>query len=488
MKGLYINVCSPIIPSTFSDSLLVTKLNEKCTAIHKTEYLFSTQTMHIVGWFIYKGKLNNFEALSNDLKLFGLQTLEKIDSGVYSGVVTLDGDDYFFIDKMGLSIHFLFKQDEKVIISAALQTIKDNFALTVSDVHESILRKRGHLFGPYTQYQEVTCIPPGGIVSLNNGEIVSKKSLASLINPTSNQLEQIPSKIKSLIKLIPEQKRCLALSGGFDSRLILSQSDMQDGYCYGPKNSADRPIARQFKANFKNFYEFEFDGAPATSNDVEVFDFLVESPRKYNNPHFISAYYTAFELTKSSDFFFDGYLGDVFKRGTYLYFPGLLGEIYRFFPLLYKVRPLSAQALLKKRYNNLTVQEFTVLFNDFELETQELNISDYNKVILYESFLARGRRYISRGALVINGCFKEVVPVFMSPDLQSIFVNQDYCDAVTFKNIKKVWQNVDSYYKNKKFENGYSLNTPSFMMPKLALFYRLLINFMPGFQNYSTKK
>ncbi len=76
----------------------------------------------------------------------------------------------------------------------------------------------------------------------------------------------------------------------------------------------------------------------------------------------------------------------------------------------------------------------------------------------------------------------------MPPDLQSIFVNQDYCDAVTFKNIKKVWQNVDSYYKNKKFENGYSLNTPSFMMSKLALFYRLLINFMPDFQNYSTKK
>ncbi len=258
--------------------------------------------MHIVGWFIYKGKLNNFEALLNDLKLFGLQALEKIDFGVYSGVVTLDGDDYFFIDKMGLSIHFLFKQDEKVIISAALQKIKDNFALTVSSVHESILQKRGHLFGPCTQCQGVTCIPPGGIVSLNNGEIVSKKSLASLISPTSNQLEQVPSKIKSLIKLIPEQKRCLALSGGFDSRLILSQDDMQGGYCYGPKNSADRPIARQFKANFKNFYEF--DGALATSKDVEVFDFLVESHRKYNDPHFISAYHTAFELTKKFRFLF----------------------------------------------------------------------------------------------------------------------------------------------------------------------------------------
>ena len=488
MKGFYINVCPPSIPSVLEGSLLATEVDDKRTAIHKTEYLFSTKKLHIVGWFIYAGKLNNFETLSDDIETLGLQAIENIEFGVYSGVVTLYEDDYFFIDKMGLSLHFLYKQGSKVVIAAALQTIKDNFPLTISNLHESILQKRGYLFGAYTKYQEVVCIPLGGVVSLKNGEIVSKKSLADLIKPTNNHIDKIPSQIKSLIELIPEQKRSLALSGGFDSRLILSQSDMQDGYCYGPENSADRPIARQFKTNFNNFYEFEFDGIPATNKEAEVFDFLVESPREYNNAHFINAYHTAFELTKNTDFFFDGYLGDVYKRGTYLYFSGLLGEMYRFFPLLYKIRPLNARGLLKKRYSNLNNQEFAALYKDFELETDDLNISDYNKVILYESYLARGRRYISRGALVINGCFKEVVPVFMSPDLQNIFAKQDYCDAVAFKSIKKIWKNVDSYYKTKKFENGYSLNTPSFMMPKLALFYRLLINYVPGFQNYSTKK
>lgn len=96
---------------------------------------------------------------------------------------------------------------------------------------------------------------------------------------------------------------------------------MQYGYCYDLQNSADRPIARQFKRNFNNFYEFEFDA----------------------------------------------------------------------------------------------------LYKDFKLETDSLNLCDYNKVTLYEAFFARGRRYISGEALVINGCFKEVVPVFMSPDLQSVF-------------------------------------------------------------------
>ena len=488
MKGFYINVCPPSIPSTFEESLLTTKVSDSLTAIHKTDYLFSTSTLQMVGWFIYAGKLNNFEALANDIKTLGLQAIENIEFGVYSGVLTLDKNDYFFVDKMGLSLHFLYKYQGKVVIAAALQTIKDNFALTISNLHESILEKRGHLFGTSTKYQDVVCIPPGGVVSLQNGEIIAKKSLDDLIKPTSNQIEQIPSQIKSLVKSIPMHKRSLALSGGFDSRLILSQSDMQDGYCYGPPNSADRPIARQFKHNFNNFYEFEFDGISATSKEAEVFDFLVESPCKYNNAHFINAYHTAFELTENTDFFFDGYLGDVFKRGTYLYFPGLLGELYRFFPLLYKVRPLKAKDLLKKRYSNLNNQEFDALYKDFKLETDSLNLCDYNKVTLYEAFFARGRRYISRGALVINGCFKEVVPVFMSPDLQSVFAKQNYCDAVAFKSIKKIWQNVDSYYKTKKFENGYTLNTPSFIMPKLALFYRLLINYVPNFQNYSTKK
>ena len=488
MKGFYINTCPPNIPSVFTESLIETYIDDKCTAIHTVNYLFSSKNLHVVGWFIYLGKLNNIKELEKDLEVLGLQAIKNIEFGVYSGVFTLNGERYFFQDNMGLNFHYLYKQGRQLIVSAALQTIKNNVELITSKVHDSILQKRGYLFGTYTKYQDVICIPPGGIVSLSSGEIVSRKRLGELAKYTQNSLEKIPSKIKSLIDVLPKQKRSLALSGGFDSRLILSQSNMQDGYCYGPEDSSDRPIARQFKSNFNHFYEFEFDEKTVTSNEVDVFNFLVESPSTYNNPHFIHAYHTAYELTKNTDFFFDGYLGDVFQRGTYLYFPGLLGEIYRFFPSLYKICPISAQNLLKKRYSNLNNEEFTALHQDFEYETANLNVSDYNKVVLYESYLARGRRYISRGALTINGCFKEVVPVFMSPELQSAFAQQDYCDAVAFKSIKKIWQGVDGYYKAKKFENGYSLKTPSFMMPKLALFYRLLINFVPGFKSYATKK
>ncbi|MCK8117541.1 hypothetical protein MTF68_08190 [Pseudoalteromonas sp. 2CM37A] len=182
--------------------------------VHKSEYLFFSGTIQIAGWFIYAGKLNNFENLSNDIKALGLQAIESIEFGVYSDALTLDKNDYFFIDKMGLSLHFLYKHQGKVVISATLQTIKENFALTTSNLHESILEKRRYLFGTSTKYQDVVCIPPGGVVSLQNGEIIAKKSLDDLIKPTSNQIEQIPSQIKSLIESIPKQKRSLALSGG----------------------------------------------------------------------------------------------------------------------------------------------------------------------------------------------------------------------------------------------------------------------------------
>lgn len=486
MKGFYINTCPPNIPQVFQESLSSKQISDQCIAVYKQDFELSANNLNMVGWFIYDGKLNNIEALSNDLEKVGFQVLDNIEFGVYSGVFYSSDESYFFQDNFGLNFHYLHINESEIIIAPTIKAIEDSAQLKVSTLHESFLSKRGHLFGSCTKYQKVTCLPLGAIVALSSGEIVKQKKISEIIRTTQSSLECIPGMTRSLIDKIPEESRCLALSGGFDSRLILSQSKMKSGYCYGPESSADRPIARQFKGDFDNFHEFEFDLNPASENEAQVFSDLVESPEQYNDAQFINAYHTAFKLTKESDFFFDGYLGDVFQRGTYLYFPGVLGELYRFFPSLYKILPFNAKQLLKRRYSNLNKEEFTALYESFCSETQDLNLSDYNKVILYEAFFARGRRYISRGALSINGCFKEVIPVFMHPSLQSIFAAQNYHDAVSFKNIKKIWKEVDLNYKTKKFENGYSLNTPSFMMPKLALLYRLLIHFVPGFQNYST--
>ena len=486
MKGFYINACPPNIPQVFKESLSSKKLSDQCIAVYKQGFQLSANNLKIVGWFIYDGKLNNIESLSNDLDEDGFQALDNIEFGVYSGIFYTSGESYFFQDNLGLNFHYLHINENEIIIAPTIKAIEDSAQLKVSTLHESFLSKRGHLFGSCTKYQNVTCLPLGAIVALSNGKIVKQRKLSEIIKKTHRSLECIPSMIRALIENIPEEQRSLALSGGFDSRLIISQSKMKSGYCYGPEDSADRPIARQFKSDFDNFHEFEFDQNPATEIEAQIFYDLVESPQQYNDPQFINAYQTASKLTNESDFFFDGYLGDVFQRGTYLYFPGVLGELYRFFPSLYKISPFNAEQLLRRRYSNLNKEEFIALYESFCCETQNLNLPDYNKVILYEAFYARGRRFISRGALSINGCFKEVVPVFMLPALQSIFAAQNYHDAVSFKNIKKIWKEVDLNYKTKKFENGYSLETPSFMMPKLALLYRLLIHFVPGFQNYST--
>ncbi|WP_462146577.1 hypothetical protein [Pseudoalteromonas gelatinilytica] len=262
---------------------------------------------------------------------------------------------------------------------------------------------------------------------------------------------------------------------------------MQSGFCYGPENSADRPIARKFKDKFNHFYEFEFDKTRATQKEADVQNAILESPKAYNNPQFVNAYHEASKLTKESDFFFDGFLGDIYQRGTYLYFGGILGELYRFFPSMYKLLPLDAKGLLRKRYANLSDEEFSLVYNDFLQATNDLDVHDYNKVVIYDSFSARGRRLVTNGALKLHGCFKEIVPVFVHPELHYTFSKQNYSEAVSFKTIKKIWRDVDCEFKNRKFENGYSLKTPSFLMPKLALLYRLLIHYVPGFQNYGTK-
>lgn len=488
MKGIYVNTRLPEIPKVFSDTLMISEIAKHCFSIHKPEYFYKTDNLSICGWFIYAGKLNNALSLSEDIARHGIEAIKKIEFGVYSGLFTLNNETFFFQDKTGLNYHFIAKDNGKVFISPILKGISDSIDLTVSEPHQSILNKRGHLFGKHTQYNEVTCLPPGAIVSLKAGELLSQNQLGDMCKHKVEALDIIPSKIKSIVEHFPKEKRCLALSGGFDSRLILSQASMQAGYCYGPENSADRPIARQFKDSFVNFYEFEFDKTKATQSDAEILDCILESPKAYHDPQFVKAYSEASSLTQNSDFFFDGFLGDIYQRGTYLYFKGVIGELYRFFPSLYKLFPLDAKNLLRKRYANLSAYEFELIYIDFINETAELDLPDYNKVVIYDSFLARGRRLISNGALKLNGCFKEVVPVFMHPELHFTFSKQNYSDAASFKSIKKIWRNVGSEFKNRRFENGYTFKTPSFLMPKVALFYRLLIHYVPGFQNYGTKK
>ncbi|WP_462146576.1 hypothetical protein [Pseudoalteromonas gelatinilytica] len=221
MKGIYLNTQLPEIPDVFSETLKVSEVTDNCVSVHNPEYFYESETLKICGWFIYGGKLNDVQSLKCDIESLGLEAIKRVEFGVYSGLFIFKGEKYFFQDKTGLNYHFMSVDSDEIIIAPILKAIEQVRALTISSIHQSILDKRGHLFGTFTHYNEVSCLPAGAIVSLKSGEIVFQSKLRDLCAREPESFESIPNKIKNIIECFPQEKRCLALSGGFDSRLIL---------------------------------------------------------------------------------------------------------------------------------------------------------------------------------------------------------------------------------------------------------------------------
>jgi hypothetical protein len=165
-----------------------------------------------------------------------------------------------------------------------------------------------------------------------------------------------------------------------------------------------------------------------------------------------------------------------------------LGELYRFFPFLYTLKKVDARFILQRRYHNLNAQEFAVFFDDFCRRTDHLALDDYAKVTYYEFVWSRGARFVNNGALTLNGQFATIVPLFANPVIFSTLIREDFSKTIRFKTVDKIWQLVDRKYKAIKFENGYKISTSNFAKPKLALVWRLLIRYVPGFGNYGNSR
>lgn len=430
------------------------------------------------GWFIYKQQLNPLTLLANDIVAHGIAVLNNVLAGVFTLFWKNENEQQVFTDALGLSTHFIDKQAEQLRIAPSVKALVNDLHCINSDM-QSVLNKKNHLFGNFTLYDGVERLAPGSCISVN-----SETSYFKLYQ--AKPLDELADDVKKLASYWEYDTKILPLSSGLDSRYILANGTFKYGFTYGPENSPERNIAGLYKDDFEHYLSFDYNQQAQLTQEEAILDemafgTLKPIARLLTNYKFVAQYFVQAKV------FFDGYLGDLFQRGTYINFKGKRGEILKLFPFMYGVINFKSQTLMRLRYKELSDKEFAILWQDFTKRTQNLLLTDYQKVTFYEFLYGRGGRYTIFGSNVLAAQFFTVVSPFASRNIFDSFIQQDYRSAVNYRSLKKVWGKAAVKYKTVKVESGYAPQTNPMAIPFIQLIYRLMFHFIPSRANYGVK-
>jgi hypothetical protein len=494
MRGLYLNCDGTNIPASIELAKKYSKIFVFPEALGKGQviynadewpsepiFTYNTHTFIVAGWFIYRGKRNNIEQLAKDVISEGIKAINNVDIGSFVIYWHHDSQTSIIVDPIGLSSHYIDLHAKQLTIAPSVKVLFDEGKHTVNPIMVSILNKKDHLFGDYTIYNEIERLTPATVYA--NADKLSYGSLdKDLIEP----IEDLGKHITSLGEFWSEQEKILPISSGLDSRFILANCQFANGFTYGPDNSPEINISKQFSAEFSDYYHYDYCMPPLYKDDQQVnaemsFGVLKPIDRLLTN------YIHVKERFKHANAFFDGYCGDVFQRGTFLNFKGKLGEIFKIFPWYYRLLNWDAETMLRKRHQVLSDEEFLLFYNDYKKRTAHLALTDSQKVTYYEYLFNRGGRYAIYGSNILAAQVFTIVSPFSHRVILTSLLHQDFFDGVTYKTMKKLWRNMPTRYRNKKVESGYKPESSILLIPFIQIIYRLMFHFIPSRANYGVK-
>lgn len=494
MRGLYINCCDDSIPASASLSQQFSKTYEftvqgdqgKVTYnpqewLSAPVYQLDDQVFIVAGWFVYQGQSNNLTDLAQDLIETGVEALDNIEIGSFV-IYWHNGDEAtLLVDAMGLSTHYIDNKSAILRIAPSVQVLYDKSQHPLNSLMQSILNKKNHLFGNFTLYDGILRLSPAAVVTVS-----ANKTRKIILDDCSVEITDLGATLQQVSENWGKEQRILPLSAGLDSRYILANTHCEYGFTYGPENSPEIKITGQFANDFSAYYAFDFAQQPLFNQEqkiVEEMSFGVVNPI----PRLLTNYLHVKEKFPQANAYFEGYLGDVFQRGTFITFKGALGELFKLFPIIYRLKNFKAEYLLHKRYKELNEEEFALLWADFCNRTQCLALTDYQKVTYYEFLFGRGGRYAIFGSNILAAQLFTVISPFTHKTLFNCLIKQDFSDAVSYKILKKMWRNISSKYTKVKVESGYTPKSIGAIIPFTQLLYRLMFHFIPSRANYGVQ-
>lgn len=495
MRGMYVNCDSSQLPASVNLSRKYSKefifpaeigvgkvIYDEIEWPNPPIFKSSSDTFVAAGWFIYKGVKNNLATLSTDILEKGSHVLNSVEAGVFM-LYWWDGDKARVInDPLGLSTHFIDFTSNELKVAPSVKVLYQEESHRISKEMQSVLTKKNHLFGNYTLFDGIERLSPGGVYSFEGAE-----QYFDIESQVVSDLSELGKSISKLASYWIKENRILPLSAGLDSRFLLANSTFEYGFTYGPENSPEINITGQYSSEFTQYYSFDFCEKALEDSEPKI---LEEMSYGVINPipRLLTNYLHVKAVFPKANAFFEGYLGDVFQRGTFITFKGALGEIFKIFPWVYKICKFNDEFLLKKRYKELTSEELDLLLNDYKNKTQNLHLDDYQKVSYYEFLYGRGGRYAIFGSNILAAQVYTVVSPFTHLKIFTNLIKQDFSASVSYKSMKRLWSSVKNKYKKVKVESGYSPNTLAFVIPYIQIIYRLMFHFIPSRANYGLQQ
>ncbi|ODB36800.1 hypothetical protein BB427_01950 [Pseudoalteromonas sp. BMB] len=487
MRGLYVNANLDSLPhvKSFTEKhsrvLLLPRFNG-CLIYSEREWQappviqVDGHELYVAGWFVYKSKRNALSELLHDLITNGIEVLKALEAGSFVGLWVSNGKLQVINDPFGLSSHYIDKLSAKLKVAPAVRPLLSEHKINAE--MQDVLAAKQHMFGNFTLYDGIERLEPGAVT-----EVGCTEKYIDITKPSTVTLEAVSGEIERLVDLWPKTERVLPISSGMDSRLILASSEFSYGFTYGPEGSPEREIAQQYAPLFDEYYGYEYKLGAGLENEAEI---IAEMSHGLLNPigGLLSNYdYISQKFCKASAFF-EGYLGDVLQRATYITPKGWKGELYKLFPLIYSLFSFSAETILKARYSGCNARSLSKLLADFDEKTKHLNLTDYQKVTYYEFLYGRGGRYVIFGSNVMAAQCFSVIPPFASVGIFSAYINQNFSDAFRYKLLKNVWACTEDRFKKVKVESGYTPMTHHIFIPPVQLLYRVLFHLIPSRANY----
>jgi hypothetical protein len=435
--------------------------------------------VYCCGWFLYKNERNNLTQLAQDYIREGIEVFDKIDLGAFVFVHVDENNVSVISDCFSLLPHFFSRKDGQLAISPSPKAFND--LPPANPLLVEAHKAKRHLFGNYTVYEGIERLNPG-TETKSTGEVTSYVSY-DFDHPEKEQFDKVPDYIAKLISHWPEASRTLAISGGLDSRLFLVGQRFENGYTYGPKDSGDRPIARQFTDRFNQYEDFEFTAPGMLEQEKSLTEEMFFGSSS-GVPQLLSNYKYTFDKSNGAYVFFDGFMGGTFQRGNPVKLRSLLGIVLKTFPWLYKLN-FSAKFLLRRMYQAYSDEVFETLLADFEKRTAHLKANTYQKICWYESLFGYYGRFVINGGNIISGQMYTTVAPFLYKPVYKIMMWQNYTNAVQYKVLKKLWGNTPERYRNMASEAGILPMYPYWLTPFRNMTVRFISHYIPGYGTYA---
>lgn len=270
----------------------------------------------------------NFEIVAdtNSWKQTALPKILQHDfiDGHYAGLSITAGSFIFFTDPLGLREIFFFETEDKIYFSTRLNLI---LKLGKFEIDFNVFGSRWMLLNQISSesiVKNIKRVNCGSIASIRNKELSIKKFdwLPEENEKSTSSIEFSDLVKKYFFRSKDYQKLSLSLSGGLDSRMLLSlllkQKNIDwSAHTFSNSNSADEEVSRKLAAHFH--FPLNIIKPPELSM-VELFDYIKNyiADTYLAESAFNAVNLLGYDNLPDNEIIIDGGFGEVWRREFFL--------------------------------------------------------------------------------------------------------------------------------------------------------------------------